>query len=93
MEFPKEVMQELIWDDAEGMELIENEIIDTTRWSIVHRIVFKVEGSYYSTCYSEGATECQDESPFEYDGDMIECDEVFPTEVTRIEYLRKKEVK
>lgn len=61
-------------------KLIEDDIIDTTRWSIVHEIVFEDKGKFYMTTYSEGATECQDEKPWEYD-DEIECTEVELKEV------------
>jgi len=54
---------------------IVNNIIDTTRWSIIHEIVFADKGKFYRTTYSEGATECQDERPWEYE-DEIECEEV-----------------
>ena len=60
--------------------LIEDDIIDTTRGSIVHEIVFENNGKFYMTTYSEGATECQDERPWEYD-DEIECTEVELKEV------------
>lgn len=59
---------------------IVDNIIGTTRWSIVHEIVFADKGKFYMTTYSEGATECQDESPWEYD-DEIECAEVELKEV------------
>ena len=35
---------------------IVDNIIDTTRWSIVHEIVFADKGKFYMTTYSEGAT-------------------------------------
>jgi hypothetical protein len=54
---------------------LEDNIVDTSRWSIYHKIIFEHEDKYYQTYYSEGATECQDESPWEYD-DEIECTEV-----------------
>lgn len=59
---------------------IVDRIIDTTRWSIVHEIVFADNGKFYQTTYSEGATEMQDESPWEYD-DEVECTEVELREV------------
>ena len=55
-------------------------IIDTGRWSIFHEIVFADNGKFYKTTYSEGATEYQDESPWEYD-DEVECIEVELREV------------
>lgn len=54
---------------------IVNRIVDTTRWSIIHEIVFEDNGKFYMTTYSEGSTEIQDERPWEYD-DEIECTEV-----------------
>ena len=59
---------------------IVDNIIDTGRWSIYHEIVFSDKGRFYMTTYSEGATECQDESPWEYE-DEIECTEVELKEV------------
>ena len=59
---------------------VVDKIIDTTRWSIVHEIVFKDNGKFYQTTYSEGATEMQPERPWEYD-DEIECTEVELREV------------
>ena len=54
---------------------IVDRIIDTTRWSIVHEIIFEDNGKFYQTTYSEGATEMQDERPWEYE-DEVECEEV-----------------
>lgn len=59
---------------------IVDKIIDTTRWSIVHEIVFEDNGKFYQTTYSEGATEMQDERPWEYE-DEVECEEVELREV------------
>ena len=59
---------------------VVDKIIDTTRWSIVHEIVFEDNGNFYQTTYSEGATEMQDERPWEYD-DEVECTEVELREV------------
>jgi len=63
-----------------------DEIVDTTRWSVVHERIVRYDGKLYSAPYSEGATESQDESPYEYDADMIECEEVEPYEKTVIAY-------
>lgn len=38
---------------------IVDRIVNTTRWSIIHEIVFEDNGKFYMTTYSEGATECQ----------------------------------
>lgn len=60
---------------------IEDKVIDTSRWSTYHEIVFEdKDGKTYQTGYSCGATECQDESPWEYE-DEVECTEVELKEV------------
>ena len=69
---------------------IVDKIIDTTRWSIVHEIVFEDKGKFYQTAYSEGATECQDERPWEYE-DEIECMEVEWKEVKVKKWVPVKE--
>lgn len=70
MKFKKEFLQEMV---GEG---VEDTIVEHTRWSVVHEAIFEHDGKYYSTNYSVGATEQQDEAPYEYDEDEIECPEV-----------------
>ncbi|QBX32790.1 hypothetical protein Asfd1_164 [Aeromonas phage Asfd_1] len=78
------------------IESIEKEVYDERRWSTVYRQILAVTRPgdetprYFETSYSEGATEMQDESPYENDGDFVTLDEVFPVEVIKIEYRRKK---
>lgn len=57
-----------------------DEVVDNSRWSIQHEIIFEYEGKFYRTSYSVGATEQQDEGPWEYD-DTVECTEVEQKEV------------
>ena len=57
------------------LSALEDDIIDTSRWSIQHKIVFKDDEKYWKTWYSVGATECQDEKPWD-DIDEVECTEV-----------------
>lgn len=58
------------------VELISCKYEDRTRWSIEYELVFKwIDGKFYRTYYSIGATEMQDESPWEYDN-YVECVEV-----------------
>lgn len=59
---------------------IHDRIVDTSRWSTHHEIVFEDNGKFYMTGYSEGATELQDGRPWEYE-DEVECDEVELREV------------
>lgn len=84
MKFKKEFLQEEVYN------AIHEEIISTSRWSINKLMVFEYEGRYYRAYYSVGATECQDESPFEYDEDEIECEEVELKEVVVKKWVAKK---
>lgn len=72
VKFSKDFMIDEILD---ADKIIEDTIVETTRWSIIHEIVFEHEGKFYSAVYSVGATEIQDESPWEYE-DEVECTEV-----------------
>lgn len=69
-----------------GVKVLEDEITDTSRWSIHHTLVFRwIDGKTYRTEYSEGATECQSESPWEYE-DFVECEEVASVPVTTMQW-------
>lgn len=80
MKFQKELLQAVVCNDTDEAELIAEEITDTSRWSVHYRAVFKYQDKFYSATYSIGATEMQDERPFEYDPCMVECPEVVPVE-------------
>lgn len=83
--------REMVYDDHEDFEEVESSIIDTSRWSIIHEGVFKhiPTGKFYQTSWSTGATEMQDESPFEYESE-VELEEVEQQEVTVIKWVPKK---
>ena len=76
MKFKKEFLQEVVDEDTYEAEKIEENIIDRNRWSIYYEMIFKYKDKFYSTCFSRGATEMQEERPYEYDPDEIECYEV-----------------
>lgn len=67
-----------------NFKLVHAEMIDTSRWSIINERVYEDldTGRFWYTTYSYGATECQDERPYEYDGDVITFTEVFKKEKT-----------
>jgi len=89
MEFSKEFMvEEMLYSDM----VIYDKIVETSRWSELHEIVFTHDSKFYKSHYSRGLTECQDESPYEYDGDMIEVVEVKPVEVVATKYIPIGEV-
>lgn len=83
----KEEAQEILFDDHEDFEIIEDVIENTSRWSENHRIVVKrvSDGKFFEDFYSCGATEIQDESPYEYSEPNFT--EVFPTIVEVTQYL------
>lgn len=54
---------------------LEDKITGHGRWSVVHEIVFELGGKFYRTTYSIGATEMQDERPWQYE-DSVTCEEV-----------------
>jgi RNA-splicing ligase RtcB len=70
MKFKKQDLQD------EAFRIVESGMVDKSRWSIHYRAIFEHEGKFYETTYSVGATEQQDERPYEYDPDEIECPEV-----------------
>jgi hypothetical protein len=88
LKFAKKLLIELAYKgDPEGFEVIEDILEDITRWSSIHRLVFKYEDKFYATRYSQGLTESQDESPFEYAEDEVICSEVKPVQITYTAYL------
>ncbi len=56
-------------------EAIKNTTDSTSRWSSHHTIVFLYDGKFYTTSYSQGLTESQDESPWD-NVTEVECIEV-----------------
>lgn len=73
-------------DSDEHGEIIDDVITGTRRWSEDHRLVFRDHGQLWAVRYSVGLTEMQDESPWEHEGDEIECTCVHAVEVKTIEY-------
>jgi len=71
------------WLNVVGTE----KVVDTSRWSIQYEGIFKhlESGKFYRLNWQVGATESQDESPFEYD--KPEPCEVEEREVTKKEWV------
>lgn len=93
METPREKLkltaeeaQALIYGDNPNYKVIVDEINDHRRWSVRHRIVIQriSDGRFFADGYSRGATELQDEGPWQYD--KPDFNEVFPIEKMVIEY-------
>lgn len=80
--FKKADLLDLLDDNSDALEKVSDTIIGTSRWSINHALVFReVEtGKFFRAPYSVGATEQQDEGPWEHEGEVITAVEVRPVE-------------
>lgn len=57
------------------VEVIEDSIIGAGRWSIHHLLTVRIKDQFYQTRYRVGATECQEERPWD-DQESVEFKEV-----------------
>lgn len=71
----------VVWNDHDDFETVKTEIVDVTRWSLIYENIYKQKssGKFFKTSYSVGATEDQDEPPYEYVKEAV-FEEVFPVE-------------
>lgn len=83
LKFTSEEARTIIDDDHENFEVIETNLVDSSRWSLIYEVVIqrKLDGKYFHSGYSVGATEGQDERAYEYDNDPT-FGEVFKVEKT-----------
>jgi hypothetical protein len=89
--FTKETLQLLVEDEAsEDFTIMYRTIVSKSRWSVRYEMIFHFKGSYYRTYYSVGATEYQDESPYEHDDNLVEVEEVIPKVIHSIVYKTKR---
>ncbi len=93
MQFKKTDLQEMLWGDSESLKIVDDKIIDTSRWAILHTVIFSAETPegpprYYRSSYSVGATEMQDEGPWDIEGDLVTVTEVTPKTVSAIEWVK-----
>jgi hypothetical protein len=82
----KEQARLIVWGDNPDFEKVYNKIIDSNRWSKIKEIVVKrkSDGKFFKDVYQVGATECQDEGPYDYTDPAFT--EVFPVEKKVIIY-------
>ena len=80
--FPKSVLREVLMmgeEDAEpyeGCTFVDTEETGESRWSTHHELIFRHDDKLWSADYTQGKSETQDEYPFEYAPDEVECTEV-----------------
>jgi hypothetical protein len=79
---PKQTMLDILYDSA---DVVSDKVTGNGRWSIHHTLIFKYEGKLYRTSYSVGATESQDESPWEYSPN-VESTEVEEYQKSVVDY-------
>lgn len=91
--FHRQDMQDVAQDESDIMIKIKDTIVDNSRWSIQHEMIFKdnATGKHYISFFNRGATEYQDERPYEYDDKMIKCVEVEEKEVLVKQWLDVQE--
>ncbi len=72
----KEQAQGMVWGDNDPaeFEVVAKVLKDTSRWSVHYTLIFRKAGEeqLYGANYSVGATESQDEQPFQYDA-AVKC--------------------
>lgn len=76
----------IVYEDHEDFKLISSDIIRHSRWSIEREDIYQrlSDGVFFKTSYRVGATEYQDERPYEYSDAIFK--QVFPVEKTVIVY-------
>jgi hypothetical protein len=74
-----------VFNPDTGVTVLENELIDTTRWMEIYRIVWSEGENFFSYLYDQPATEYQEGSESEFDPRLIK--EVRPVEVKVIQYV------
>ncbi len=74
--------QEIVSGDSREFKTIEDKIIENGRWTLTYEIVIqrKSDNKFFSDTYRRGATESQEERPYEFDAPTFK--EVFPVEKT-----------
>ncbi len=74
--------REIIFGDHLGFNLVSTEIIDHQRWSVHSEAIVQriADSKFFRTRYSQGATESQDERPFEFETPVFT--EVIPVQKT-----------
>lgn len=89
--FPKETLRELAsatigetFDD--GFTVIKNDLWYNSRWSVHYEMIFSLDDKFYRTTYARGATENQDEGPYDYSPSDVEVTRVYPVIVEVVEY-------
>lgn len=87
----KQSALDILYEENENAEVIVDDIEDIGRWSTYHTLIFKLDGDFYRTFYRRGATEYQDESPWEHDTEVT-CEQVYPVQEMTTVYKSQEEI-
>jgi hypothetical protein len=79
VKIPRDDMREILWSD----DVVRDRITSHGRWTVNHELIFRRDDKLWRAAYSKGATEYQDESPWEYE-EVVTCEEV--REVLAVDY-------
>jgi len=74
----KEFACSKVGDTIDGITLVSSNLNDKSDWSYWTRQVLEYKGNFYKTMFSNGATEEQIESPYDYEPEEMELTQVFP---------------
>lgn len=74
-----------------NFRLMSSRLADTSRWHHIHeRVYWDLDADkYWQTTYRVGATECQDEGPYENEEEVV-LTEVVPVEIKKTIYKAVK---
>jgi hypothetical protein len=77
VKFDKELLRDMAYGEVpDGFDVIDTKLLDHGRWSLRYEQIFRFDGKIYVTQFSKGATEMQDERPYDYAPEQIECPEM-----------------
>lgn len=90
MKLTAEQARDIVWESDEDWQSVEEEVVGNDRWSIHKTGVFKhiPTAKFYRFNWSVGATEYQDEQPYEYDKE-VEVAEVELREILVKQWVTK----
>lgn len=85
----RELASELTWGDSDEYVVVDRELVDERRWYNVFKYILQHKESqlYYSLCRNEATAdgECEEQFKTNREG-FVELTQVFPVEVTTIQY-------
>lgn len=73
-----------------GNNEVFSRIVDQSRWAVAYEIVFAYGDKFYRAYYRVGATEQQDEGPWEFEK-TVECTEVELKAITVKQWVEVKD--